>query len=198
MSRKWMVVSVATAVAAGVMGVGAAAGRRAVEADPPSQHDRPSSPAAADGFVEYRNDAAGFTLSYPSSWTRLEPGDPQVGLLVSLRLRGSLLVRVVQLPQRVGQGDLESVRALTDKVVSSGAGLEVLSGPRQIEVGGLPGLYYLYRFVDGGTGQRGAHSHFFLFKDDQMISLVLQALPDDEFAGLAPTFDQIVGTFKVL
>jgi hypothetical protein len=204
--KRWAVSTVVVAVAAGVVGIGVAAGRGATSRD--AVHPRvlgrqetapPAEPnGIPPGFVEYRDERAGFAVSYPSNWTRLESTDPQVGLVVTLGERGSFLARVVHLPKAVAPSDLPGLRALTDRAMSSGGDLEVLSGPRQIEVGSLPGYHYLYRFTDAGTGRKGAHSHYFLFNHSDMTSLVFQALPDDEFKGLAPVFDQIVGTFRVL
>jgi hypothetical protein len=42
------------------------------------------------------------------------------------------------------------------------------------------------------------HSHFFLFKDKTMISLVFQALPQDDFTRLAPLFDRVTGSIRLL
>ena len=70
--------------------------------------------------------------------------------------------------------------------------------PTETEQGGLPGVYYLYTFRDPVSGLRGAHSHFFLFKGQTMISLVFQALPDGDFGRLAPLFDRVAGSLRVL
>ncbi|MCA1683766.1 MAG: hypothetical protein LC708_01360, partial [Actinobacteria bacterium] len=63
---------------------------------------------------------------------------------------------------------------------------------------GLPGYFYFYSFQDPGTGQRGAHSHFFVFKGQTLITLVFQALPAEQFPPAATTFDEITGSFRVL
>jgi hypothetical protein len=70
--------------------------------------------------------------------------------------------------------------------------------PIETEQGGLPGLYYLYTFRDPVSGQTGVHSHFFLFKDSAMISLVFQTLPEGDFGRLAPLFDRVAGSLRVL
>ena len=63
-------------------------------------------------------------------------------------------------------------------------------------MGGLPGYLYLHPFRDLASGQRGAHAHYFLFRDQTMFTLVFQALPSTSFAGLAPLFDRIANTFR--
>ena len=42
----------------------------------------------------------------------------------------------------------------------------------------------------------GAHVHYYLFKDDRLVQLVLQAVPAAQLPGLQPTFDQIADTFE--
>ena len=48
------------------------------------------------------------------------------------------------------------------------------------------------------SGLVGAHSHYFLFKGSTMISIIFQALPDGHFARLAPLFDRVAGSLRVL
>jgi hypothetical protein len=59
---------------------------------------------------------------------------------------------------------------------------------------------YFYTFTDSATGAKGAHTHYFLFKDKLMISLVFQGLPEDEFVRLAKAklFDRVANSFRVL
>jgi hypothetical protein len=70
--------------------------------------------------------------------------------------------------------------------------------PTETEQSGLPGLYYLYSFRDPISGLTGVHSHFFLFKDKAMISLVFQTLPLDDFGRLASLFDRVAGSIRPL
>jgi len=60
---------------------------------------------------------------------------------------------------------------------------------------GLPGYRYTYTYRDDDGGQ-GAHVHYFLFKADRLIQIVLQAVPATKLAELQPTFDEVAGSFR--
>lgn len=196
MKRKW-IVGAALAVAVVATGIGVMAGRNTVD-DP-----RPATSAReAEGMTGFRDEPAGFALAYPEEWNRYAAAAADIRLVASEHppeenRGGSLLVRVIPIGTRVTADRLAEARQLTDELVA-GEGIELKAEPTEISEGGLPGYYYLYTFVDEATGQRGAHSHYFLFKDENVITLVFQALPDSEFSRLARTFDDIVGTFRVL
>jgi len=91
--------------------------------------------------------------------------------------------------------NLADMRAVTDAVLGAPeAGLKILQAV-PTTLGGLPGVQYLYTF--DSAGQRGAHTHWFVFRGRTMYTLVFQALPDTRFAGLAPAFDRLAETFRV-
>lgn len=150
------------------------------------------------GFVEVRYPRAGFALGYPATWTRLPSEDPQVVLLAMRGPQVSVLVRVVDLDVSVGPAKVAEMKALTDKIVTSGESVELLLQPERIRLAGLPGYFYLYSFRDAKTGQTGTHSHLFVFKDHKMITIVFQAVPLERFPRAAPAFDRITSTFRVL
>ena len=169
---------------------------RSVEAAAPA-------PAQSGELVEFRDDQAGFALSYPTAWVRVTAPNPQIVLVAAehdpaQNQGGSILVRVTPLDAPVGKAQLLEARKATDAIVSSSDGVALKTEPSETEQGGLPGLYYLYTFRDPVSGLTGVHSHFFLFKDKTMISLVFQALPQDDFARLAPLFDRVVGSIRML
>jgi hypothetical protein len=156
---------------------------------------RKSKPA---GFSEFRSEQAGFELAYPSNWTKLSPKDPQILLLLSQGTQDSFLVRASELQEPVGPQQLPAARQMTDKIVTSNKSIQLVTDPKQIEIGGLPGFFYFYSFKDPTTGQEGAHSHFFLFNGKTMISMVFQSLPKEHFSESAKTFDQITASFHSL
>jgi hypothetical protein len=169
---------------------------RSVEAAAPA----PAQPAE---LVESRNDPAGFALSYPKAWVRATAPNPQIVLVAAehdpaQNQGGSILVRVTPLDAPVGKAQLGEARKATDAIVSSSDGVALKAEPSETEQGGLPGLYYLYTFRDPVSGLSGAHSHYFLFKDKTMISVVFQALPQGDFSRLAPLFDRVAGSIRVL
>lgn len=148
------------------------------------------------GFSKLRSEAAGFEMAYPSGWTKLSPKDPQVLLLIAQGTQDSVLVRASELQEPVGPQQLPAARQVTDKLVTSNESVQMITEPRQIELGGLSGFFYYYSFKDTTSGQEGAHSHFFLFNGKTMISMVFQTLPRDRFAATAPTFDKISASFR--
>jgi len=162
-----------------------------------------STPAQPGELAEFRDDQAGFALSYPKAWVRATAPNPQIVLVAAendpaKNQGGSILVRVSPLDVPVGKAQLGEARKGTDALVSSSEGVALKVDPIETEQGGLPGLYYLYTFRDPASGRTGVHSHFFLFKDKTMISLVFQALPQDDFGRLAPLFDRVTGSIRVL
>lgn len=206
MKTKWIKISTVAVAALVAAGVAFAAGNRAVDSPKPaasSQTTTPTSSQATGGLLEFRDEKDGFAISYPRNWLRFESKDPSVVLVVSEKpvaqnSGGSILARTVTLANPVGQEQLPEAKKITDSIVTSGPGVELKFEPKAISQGGLPGWLYLYTFADQASGQRGVHSHYFLFKDKTMISIVFQALPESDFSRLAPVFDNVIETFRVL
>ena len=200
-------VNVAAVVVVGALlvGVGAVAGRRTVEA--PRKTAVSESPAATattvpGELVEFRDDTVGWSISYPKTWNRLPAKEGGVALVVSeqppqANTGGSILARTVTLAAPVDDSNLAAAREITDSLVQ-GEGIHLLDGPRAIHQAGLPGYFYFYSFKDPATGQEGVHTHYFLFKGPTMISFVFQALPKESFRALASLFDEMLGSFRVL
>jgi hypothetical protein len=192
-------------VATGAGGIGLLAGRQAVDAPRAAnaaEAPRPPADSNAD-LVEFVDEQAKFALSYPQAWARAQSSNPQVPLIVAEQdpaenQGGSILVRVTALEAAVGREQLGEVRKATDAIVASGEGVELKAQPAEITQGGLPGLYYFYTFGDPVSGRRGAHAHYFLFQGQTMISLVFQALPEEDFVRLAPLLDRVAASFRVL
>ena len=200
-------------IAGVALAVVAAGGMWAASASSSSSPSHPaprSTPAAASStqpaaseLTEFRDPAAGFALSYPTGWIRATAPNPQIVLVAAehdpaRNQGGSILVRTTPIDAPVAKAQLGDARKVTDAIVSSSDGLVLKAEPTETEQGGLPGLYYLYTFHDPVSGATGVHSHFFLFKDKTMISLVLQALPQDDFTRLAPLFDRVTASLRVL
>ena len=206
--RRMLVIATGVVLAAG-LGTSAAiwgpeffaASQPAKAANAASTTDKTSNTSAKAlpaGFSQFRSDQAGFELAYPSSWTKLSPKDPQVLLLLAQGTQDSLLIRASELQEPVGPQQLPAARQVTDKLVTSNKTVQMITEPKQIELGGLPGFFYFYSFKDATSGQEGAHSHFFLFNGKTMISMVFQTLPRERFATTAPTFDKIAASFHAL
>ena len=191
--RRVVAIVVVVLVAAGLATLASGLGQRLLgsEGEP--------GPGLPPGFTEFRSPQGGFAVSYPEGWTREQTADPQVVLVATQGSAVSLQIRVVELDVAIGPRELPAVRqALTDQIAMSNESLELLVGPQQIELAGLPGYYYFYTFQDSGSGLRGAHSHFFVFNGQRLITLVFQTLPTEQFPAAAPTFDQITASFRRL
>lgn len=168
--------------------------------------------SAADmEFVEFRDAEAGFALSYPAVWGPRSPEDPEVRFLASSPDgQNSALVRVTpfdrdealrqlreQTDQEVTPLDL-NVRVTQQRIRSGENVQEVLLGPEIVDFGGSRASYYVYSFSTADGGQQGVHAQYFLFEQDRMITLVLQAIPPSEFTRLAGAFDRIAQSFELL
>lgn len=198
---------VGAGVVAGAVLVGGAflAGKSFVdepEKTPASQTSASTAAPAAGRLIEFRDEKAGWAISYPNGWNRLEPKDTDVALVVSEKpaeqnTGGSILARDLTLGAPVNDGNLAAAKEVTDRVVT-GDGIQHITEPTVIHQAGLPGYFYFYTFKDPASGQEGVHSHYFLFKGSTMISFVFQALPKDDFQRLANLFDAVIGSFRVL
>jgi hypothetical protein len=169
-------------------------------APPPAPPKAPGNAAAANGvpkdFTEFKDDKLGISLSYPASWARLKTDDPQILLLTSNGPDESFLLRATELQKEVGPQNLKEAKQLTDQIIGSNKGIQQVTEPKQLTLGGLPGFFYFYSFKDQASGQTGAHSHFFLFKGKTMLTLVFQTVPSEQFPNSAKTYDQITSSFK--
>ena len=209
MATRVVNVGMAVVVGALLVGVGVAAGRRTAEGPRKVASRSPATTATTSAatmapapLVEFRDDRAGWSISYPKVWSRLAPKEADVALVVAeqplpgANSGGSILARTVTLAAAVDESNLAAAREITDSLVQ-GEGIQLLDGPRAIRQAGLPGYFYFYSFKDPATGQAGVHTHYFLFKGTTMISFVFQALPEESFPGLAGLFDEVLGSFRV-
>ncbi len=200
-SRRVLTVIIGVLLVAG-LALGVVFGTGMLPPEQPAKATNASADPATDAkpadFTAFRNDQAGFELAYPTSWSKLDSKDPQVLLLVAKGTQDSFLIRSLELAKAVGPSELPAAKQLTDQIVTSNTSAQMITEPKQIELGGLPGFFYFYSFKDAASGQEGVHSHYFLFNGNKMISLVFQVLPKDHFPASAPTFDKITATFRAL
>jgi len=169
---------------------------------PVSSVSQTTATTSSSALVEFRDDKAGWAISVPKDWSRLQPKDADIALVVSEKpaeqnAGGSILARDLTLGGPVNDGNLAAAKEVTDKIVT-GDGIQHITQPTVIHQAGLPGYFYFYSFKDPASGQEGVHSHYFLFKGQTMISFVFQALPKDDFQRLANLYDAVIGSFRVL
>lgn len=160
-------------------------------------------PPADAELTEFQAEKTGFALSYPKAWTTYTTADAQILLVASERppaenRGGSVLVRAVSIGAKVTKANLEEAKQITDGIVTANKDVEITIPATESDLGGLPGWAYVYTFTDSASGQKGVHSHYFLFKDDLMLSFVFQAVPVDDFTRLSALFDRLAQTFRVL
>ncbi len=202
MNRKWLVGSVAAflaLVAVLALVVGGVVGRSIVPAaDEPTTPVAPEpEPAKPPGPVRFKDTLTDVSLAYPATWLRRMPADQAVRLVASspdASAAVSVSVRRSDL-ETVTADTLAVVRPLTDDLLREDDRIGELPDPEQVAVDGLPGYRYTYTYRDDDGG-RGAHIHYFLFKGDRLIQIVLQAVPATKLETLQPTFDEIARSFR--
>jgi len=198
-NRKWLVGGVAAFLAlAAVLSlvVGGVIGRSIVpspaETQPPAAET--SEPPRS---VRFKDTLTDVSIEYPGTWVRRMPedqavrvvaGSPDGAAAVSVSVRKSDL-------ETVTPGTLAIVRPLTDDLLREDDRIGTLPEPEAVISDGLPGYRYTYTYRDDDGGQ-GAHIHYFLFKADRLIQIVLQAVPATKLAELQPTFDEVAGSFR--
>lgn len=165
----------------------------------PTGETEPSSPP--EGFVEFRDEEAGFRIYHPEDWTRQSPEDPEVRFLATPNSRDSILVRVTpidlgELEGDVSEDDFQALHGYTEEIVR-GEDVEILDDG-SVEIAGTVASHYLYTFEASESGDRGAHSHFFIFEEGRMITLVLQTIPPQRYSELADTFEVVAESFELL
>lgn len=149
-------------------------------------------------LVTVRDPEAGFAISYPQDWTRLETTEPQIRLLVAIDGEDSFLVRTVPFGDDVDPDSDEALATVVDELIGTDENISVIAGPLEVEVGGSPGRYYLYQFTDPASGQQGVHAHYFALHRGRLVSLVFQALPAERFTALADVFDAVANSFELI
>lgn len=164
----------------------------------PSHHPRkrPSSPTSK--YVEFKDPAGAFEGAYPPNWKRVATAGSQFVLLAEGPDGASYEVAKAALNAPINATNLSAAEKLTNRVVKSGYHVKLLRAPEAVSLGGLPGILYLYTFTDPASGEKGAHAHYFLFDGKEMITLVFQSLPSNNFVSLAPLFTRIASTFHVV
>ena len=183
MERKWLVagvVGVLALVAVLALVVGGVVGRSIV---PDAR--RAAARPATERFADTLTDVA---ISYPATWVRRSSRDQAVRILASSpdsSAAVSVSVRKSGIEEPVTQQNLPVVRTLTDDLLQ-GRHPDHRDQPIRwpVTVGGLPGYRYRYTYRTADKTE-GAHVHYFLFKDDRLVQLVLQAVPATRAAGAA-------------
>jgi hypothetical protein len=200
-NRKWLVGGVAAflAISAVALVIGGVVGRSIVpspaDPEPPAAQAPPQpKPPAARRFTDTLTDVS---IVYPGTWLRRFSKDPAVRFVASSPDASgavSISVRKSDL-ETITTDTLPIVRPLTDDLLRQDRRIGSLPEPVAVTADGLPGYRYTYTYRRDGGGH-GAHIHYFLFKGDRVIQLVLQAVPATKLGELQPTFDEVARTFR--
>jgi hypothetical protein len=192
--RKWLVggvVGMLALVAVLALVVGGVVGRSIVPAPAPSAPARPATTRFADTLTDV-------AISYPRTWVRRSSADQGVRILASSpdgSAGVSVSVRKSGLEEPVTAQSLPVVRTLTDDLLRADSRILKISDPVAVTLGGLPGYRYTYTYRTQDKTE-GAHVHYFLFSDERLVQLVLQAVPATKIDALKPVFDQIAASFE--
>lgn len=190
MNRKWLVGGVAAFLAiAAVLAlvVGGVVGRSIVPS--PAPDPAPSTTRITDTLTDV-------SIAYPATWVQRMSKDQAVRLVASSRDASaavSVSVRKSDL-EPVTADSLPIVRPLTDDLLRQDDRILALPEPVAVTVDGLPGYRYAYTYrqADG----EGAHVHYFLFRDERLVQIVLQAVPAAKLPALQKTFDRVAASFR--
>ena len=152
--------------------------------------------ASVAGLRELDDAADGYTLKYPGSWTAVGGATSAGSEGHVLRIEGqnAFSIQTFPLERSVPRPNISDMRAVTDAILSSPSAKLTVLEVRQIEISGLPAIYYLYYFPSGK--QRGIHAHYFIFDGTRMDTLIFQVVPASDFSRYASQFDQVVSSFK--
>ena len=192
MNRKWLLGGVAAFLAlAAVLSLvlGGVVGRSIVPSAPP--------PPPAPSTIRFTDTLTDVSIAYPSTWQRRISEDQAVRFVASSRDESaavSVSVRKTDL-EPVTADTLPIVRPLTDDLLRQDESITSVPEPVPVTLDGLPGYRYTYTYRTE-DGRQGAHVHYFLFKPERLVQIVLQAVPAEKLAALQPTFDRIAASFR--
>lgn len=189
MNRKWLVGGVAAflgVAAVLALVVGGVVGRSIV----PSATEPPPS------TVRVKDTLTDVSIAYPATWVQRMSEDQAVRLIASSRDASaavSVSVRKSGL-ETVTADSLPIVRPLTDDLLREDDRIREVPEPVAVTLDGLPGYRYTYTYRQARA--EGAHVHYFLFKGDRLVQIVLQAVPASKLPELQSTFDRIAQSFR--
>ena len=150
-------------------------------------------------FVPLADPATGVKLSVPRDWVQYSTKDlPDKALRLSVGIPNTgdtVVVRVSSYSTEITEANLGDQKNVFDQLLGAENIQVFVNQPTKL--GGLPALFYVYRFTDQATGKAGIHAHYFVFQGRKMVSLIFQALPETRYETLAPTFDTVANSLEV-
>jgi len=150
---------------------------------------------SVSGLRTIAEPGAGYQVKYPEAWTEVSGASAGAeGHVIRIGGENAFSIQTFPLDRPVAISNLGDMRAVTDAILSSPEAQLTVLDVRQVEMAGLPAIYYLYYFPSGK--QRGIHAHYFVFDGARMHTLIFQVVPATHFADYADQFDQVAASFE--
>ncbi|MEU4452995.1 hypothetical protein AB0F44_16805 [Nocardioides sp. NPDC023903] len=175
--------------------IGAQSATRTASEPSKSDHTDPAGTTAStagDDVAFHEDGQLGVEFNHPKTW-RVVHSRADLLVLEAGHADDLVLVRKTILHAEVNATNVADFRTVTDGILGDPkANLDVLD-TGGIQVGDLPGVFYLYTFpFESG---RGMQAQYFVFKGRDLYTLVFQTGRAERFATLAPSFDIVLETF---
>ncbi len=145
--------------------------------------------------IVFRDEQAGFTITYPRTWRELTPTAPDMRLSLESTADDGLELRVVPIQAPATQANIASFKAMTDSLVYTGPTVK-LQRAQLVTLNGRPTYYYVTTYQDR-SGREGIHEQYFIFEGLRMFSLRFQSFPSSDFAAQSAVNAQVADSFAV-
>ncbi|MBO0821796.1 MAG: hypothetical protein J2P26_13215, partial [Nocardiopsaceae bacterium] len=146
-------------------------------------------------LIDYTDPGTKFKLSFPASWSTRDIGGSDVRLLAGPGNGDLMSVRVDTLDTGSSAAPTQDSLEPYLNAIVQGDGVKIITRDK-IQMGNLPGWYYVYTFTDSSSKQEGIHAQYFIIRGNQLYSIVFQALPLDDFHKLATTYQQVANSIR--
>ncbi|MGH9279084.1 MAG: PsbP-related protein [Acidimicrobiales bacterium] len=163
---------------------------------PPTTSANTAITLPASEFETFKDDVTGLSIKYPKGWVRT--GVPVADVRLTVEGGGGELmrIRVIPIETPATPENLTNFKSVTDVITFTNENNKLVQ-TQFLQVNGRLAIYYLYTTPDTASGQQSVHAHYFIFEGHRMFSVVLQAVPLDDFQKLAGIYDQMAESFTV-
>ena len=146
-----------------------------------------TTPVDTADWVTDTDEGSGFTIKRPKDWIVSSQPAGQNRLLLSAGEQNFLLVTARNVDPSTVTNEIQ--QAMSD--------LDIISGPDNLTIGGLPAVLYIYKTpLTEDNREEGVIIHYFIVRDSKMYSLIFQARPKDELNRLARVFNAVTNSFQ--
>jgi hypothetical protein len=145
-------------------------------------------------LIDFTDPGTRFKLSFPASWSTRAIGGSDVRLVAGPGNGDLMSVRVDTLDTGSQAPTQDNLEPYLNAIVQ-GDGVKIMTRDK-IQMGNLPGWYFVYTFTDSSSKQVGIHAQYFMIRGSQLYSIVFQALPLADFHNLATTYQQVANSIR--